>query len=378
MDGELFGWGVKMIFCDECFKDEQIKSIIIGTNLRDNRSKGNCPICGKKNVFLYNTDKDSKLNDFFYELINIYTPQDLLPSDYPSNDVHMIADELKNEWNIFSDELKTSDIYNIIKTLSPKIYSETPNYFISPVGIPEKYDQEYLKIHSILRGHSWEEFVESIKHDNRFHTQLINTDKLETYLSYLRKDYEKGKSMYRGRLCYSDKEYEPKEMGAPPIEFAKEGRANSTGIRRLYLADSEKTCIHEIRSGAFDSICIGKFSLCKDISVIDFKRISKFSPFNGDFDFLEYLVNKPILNKIDKEMGRALRAGDNHLDYIPTQYLCDFIKTLTYKSDEKYSGVEYSSTLNPGGNNLAIFYPDLFKCTNVKKYTVNSLKYDFS
>lgn len=367
-----------MIFCDECFKDEQIKSIIIGTNLRDNRSKGNCPICGKKNVFLYNTYKDSKLNDFFYELINIYTPQDLLPSDYPSNDVHMIADELKNEWNIFSDELKTSDIYNIIKTLSPKIYSETPNYFISPVGVPEKYDQEYLKIHSILRGHSWEEFVESIKHDNRFHTQLINTDKLETYLSYLRKDYEKGKSMYRGRLCYSDKEYKPKEMGAPPIEFAKEGRANSTGIRRLYLADSEKTCIHEIRSGAFDSICIGKFSLCKDISVIDFKRISKFSPFNGDFDFLEYLVNKPILNKIDKEMGRALRAGDNHLDYIPTQYLCDFIKTLFCKSDEKYSGVEYSSTLNPGGNNLAIFYPELFKCTKVKKYTVKSLQYDFS
>lgn len=378
MDGELFGWGVKMIFCDECFKDEQIKSIIVGATLNDHRSKGNCPICGKKNVFLYNTDKDSKLNDFFYELINIYTPQDLLPSDYPSNDVHMIADELKNEWNIFSDELKTSDIYNIIKTLSPKIYSETPNYFISPVGVPEKYNQEYLKIHSILRGHSWEEFVESIKHDNRFHTQLINTDKLETYLSYLRKDYEKGKSMYRGRLCYSDKEYKPKEMGAPPIEFAKEGRANSTGIRRLYLADSEKTCIHEIRSGAFDSICIGKFSLCKDISVIDFKRISKFSPFNGDFDFLEYLVNKPILNKIDKEMGRALRAGDNHLDYIPTQYLCDFIKTLFCKSDEKYSGVEYSSTLNPGGNNLAIFYPELFKCTKVKKYTVKSLQYDFS
>lgn len=378
MDGELFGWGVKMIFCDECFKDEQIKSIIVGATLNDHRSKGNCPICGKKNVFLYNTDKDSKLNDFFYELINIYTPQDLLPSDYPSNDVHMIADELKNEWNIFSDELKTSDIYNMIKTLSPKIYSETPNYFISPVGVPEKYNQEYLKIHSILRGHSWEEFVESIKHDNRFHTQLINTDKLETYLSYLRKDYEKGKSMYRGRLCYSDKEYKPKEMGAPPIEFAKEGRANSTGIRRLYLADSEKTCIHEIRSGAFDSICIGKFSLCKDISVIDFKRISKFSPFNGDFDFLEYLVNKPILNKIDKEMGRALRAGDNHLDYIPTQYLCDFIKTLFCKSDEKYSGVEYSSTLNPGGNNLAIFYPELFKCTKVKKYTVKSLQYDFS
>jgi hypothetical protein len=378
VDGELFGWGVKMIFCDECFKDEQIKSIIVGATLNDHRSKGNCPICGKKNVFLYDTEKDSSLDGFFDELINIYTPKDLLPPDYPISDVHMIADELKNEWNIFSDDIKSSDIYNIIKSLSTRLYSEANNYFSSPVGVPEKYDKEYLKIHSILVGHSWDEFVESIKHENRFHTQLINTDKLETYLSYLRKDYEKGIVMYRGRLCYGDNQYKPKEMGAPPIEFAKEGRANSTGISRLYLADSDKTCVHEIRSGAFDSICIGKFCLMKDISVIDFKQINNFSPFNGDFDFLEYLINKPILHKIDGEMGRALRAGDNHLDYIPTQYLCDFIKTLTYKSDEKYSGVEYSSTLNPGGNNLAIFYPDLFKCTKVKKYTVNSLKYDFS
>ena len=378
MDGELFGWGVKMIFCDECFKDEQIKSIIVGATLNDHRSKGNCPICGKKNVFLYDTEKDRSLDGFFDELINIYTPKDLLPPDYPISDVHMIADELKNEWNIFSDDIKSSDIYNIIKSLSTRLYSEANNYFSSPVGVPEKYDKEYLKIHSILVGHSWDEFVESIKHENRFHTQLINTDKLETYLSYLRKDYEKGIVMYRGRLCYGDNQYKPKEMGAPPIEFAKEGRANSTGISRLYLADSDKTCVHEIRSGAFDSICIGKFCLMKDISVIDFKQINNFSPFNGDFDFLEYQINKPILHKIDGEMGRALRAGDNHLDYIPTQYLCDFIKTLTYKSDEKYSGVEYSSTLNPGGNNLAIFYPDLFKCTKVKKYTVNSLKYDFS
>ena len=72
MDGELFGWGVKMIFCDECFKDEQIKSIIVGATLNDHRSKGNCPICGKKNVFLYDTEKDSSLDGFFDELINIY------------------------------------------------------------------------------------------------------------------------------------------------------------------------------------------------------------------------------------------------------------------------------------------------------------------
>lgn len=115
----------------------------------------------------------------------------MLPPDYPISDVHMIADELKNEWNIFSDDIKSSDIYNIIKSLSTRLYSEANNYFSSPVGVPEKYDKGYLKIHSILVGHSWDEFVESIKHENRFHTQLINTDKLETYLSYLRKTMRK-------------------------------------------------------------------------------------------------------------------------------------------------------------------------------------------
>ena len=52
---------------------------------------------------------------------------------------------------------------------------------------------------------------------------------------------------------------------------------------------------------------------------------------SGEFDFLGYLINKPILQKIDEEMAKAVRAGDNHLDYIPTQYLCDFIKTLETK-----------------------------------------------
>lgn len=367
-----------MIFCNECFKDVQIRSIIEGVNLKNNRPKGKCPICGKKNVFLYNTDEDNSLNDFFNELINIYTPQDLLPTGYPNSEVHMIADELKNEWNIFSNAITPSKIYEIIKALSTKLYNDSADLFDKPVGVPEKYDDLHLEEHSILRGHNWDEFVENIKHDNRFHTQIVNTEKLSTYLSYLRKDYNKGKALYRGRLCNGDKFFKPSEMGAPPKAFAKEGRANSRGISRLYLADCEKTCIHEIRSGAFDIISIGKFVLKENISVIDFKQINNFSPFNGDFDFLEYLINKPILQKIDEEMGRAIRSSDNHLDYIPTQYLCDFIKALEFESNKKYSGIEYSSTLNSGGHNLAIFYPDLFKCTSVTTYTVNTLDYDYS
>lgn len=366
-----------MIFCNECFKDKQIRSIIEGCDKKNSSKKGTCPTCKKKNVFLYDTDKDNSLIDIFNDLILIYTPQTQLNKDYPASEVHMLADELKNQWNIFSDSIEVSAIYEIIKSLSPDLYAESPDLFNQPIGVPEKYDRTYLEDHSILRGNSWDDFVESIKHQNRFHTKMINTDKLQTYLSYLRKDYNKGTTLYRGRLCSEDTGFKASEMGAPPYKCAREGRANSTGISRLYLADSAETCIHEIRAGAFDVITIGKFKLQKSISVVDLKQINQFSPFNGEFDFLEYFLNKPILQKIDDEMGRAVRSSDNHLDYIPTQYLCDFIKTLDCGQDEKYSGVEYTSTLNSSGYNLAVFYPELFKCASVSTYTINSLEYSY-
>lgn len=361
-----------MIFCNECFNDIQIRSIIESENIR-----GTCPICGKKNVFLYNSEKNTSLLEIFNDLILIYTPQEQLPSDYPKSEIHMLADELKNQWNIFSEHLSSKEIYDIIKVISPDLYKISPNLFNAPIGVPEKYDISCLKEHSILNGNKWSDFVENIKYNNRFHTQMLNTEKLSTYLSYLRKDYKKGKVMFRGRLCNRDALFKPKDMGAPPKQFAREGRANSNGISRLYLADSAETCIHEIRAGAFDTISIGKFKLLENTAVVDFKKLNKFSPFNGDFDFLEYFLNKPVLQQIDEEMGRSVRSSDNHLDYIPTQYLCDFIKTLEYEPGKYYSGVEYTSTLNSSGYNLAIFYPQLFTCTNVTCYTINALKYDF-
>ena len=177
-----------MIFCSECFKDAQIRSIIEGYDKKNISKKGTCPICKKKNAFLYDTSTDSSLIDIFNELILIYTPREQLSEAYPLSEIHMLADELKSQWNIFSDAVDARAVYEIIKNLSPDLYADSPNLFDQPVGVPEKYDQTYLAEHSILCGNSWEDFVESIKHKNRFHTQMINTDKLSTYLSYLPKE----------------------------------------------------------------------------------------------------------------------------------------------------------------------------------------------
>ena len=158
------------------------------------------------------------------------------------------------------------------------------------------------------------------------------------------------------------------KMGAPPIEYTTDGRANAKGIRCLYLGDSAETTIYETRAGAYDFVTVGKFKLKKDIIVVDLKRINQISPFIEELDCLEYAINKEHLNKINNEMGRIMRRSDSALDYIPTQYITDFVKSITHNEVAEYAGIEYKSVMHENGYNLAIFNPELFECIDTKIY----------
>lgn len=121
---------------------------------------------------------------------------------------------------------------------------------------------------------------------------------------------------------------------------------------------------------------VGCFELQQDITVVDFKLINQISPITEGLDPLQYLINKEHLNKINNEMGKAMRRSDSPLDYVPTQYVTDFIQSITHDDKHEYDGIEYRSTLHPSGYNLAIFNPDLFSCISVDVYKVNEIKYD--
>lgn len=164
-------------------------------------------------------------------------------------------------------------------------------------------------------------------------------------------------------------------MGAPPPDKATAGRANSAGISRLYLATNKQTALHELRAGAFDSITIGEFELLRDITVVDFKRLDKISPFIEELDPRLLVINRECLNKINEEICKPLRKNDSTLDYLPTQYIVDLIQSFMNEGECEYSGVEYKSTLNSDGVNLAIFDPTLFRCNTVKDYEVKELLY---
>lgn len=360
-----------MKFCSNCIDDTELKPIIEGLG----RVENSCPICKKRNAIIYDTDFDTRLNESFEHLLDIYTPADMLPPDFPTTEKNMLSSELIDRWHIFSVMMNPTDVYNIIRSICSEKYADNPRLFDAPIGIAELTDDEFLEKHSMLRKNTWSDFVDSVKNQNRFHTTHIDLTILERYCTFIRKVYKKGSTFFRARISSEDGML-PIEMGAPPSVEASAGRANSAGIRCLYLSSDQDTSIQEIRAGVFDYVSVGRFELTQDIVIVDLKKINYISPFIEECNLLDHAINKEPLNKINLEIGRALRRSDSALDYVPTQYIAEFIKSISYDNHSEYSGIEYNSTINPSEQNIAIFYPDLFTCTDVDLFHIRDLHYD--
>lgn len=355
-----------MFCCTNCFCDSEVKAIIEGRKL-----KGNCDFCGSKNTFVYDIDQDETLTDMFGELLDTYTPVTSLPDTFPKESTDLIKNILQSKWHIFN--LDPDVIYKLLTAICADRYSEQPELFDTPVGIMQSQDHNYLEENSILKNNSWNDFVSEIKFRNRFHSNIINTDMLFTFLRCAKKKYKAKSVFYRARVCPDAKGYTKKDMGPPPDGKAGSGRVNPIGIQVLYLADSIETTLYEIRAGIYDYVTVGRFILAEDIDVINLADIDKVSPFIGiqyGFDFTQYAINIDHLKMIGNEIAKPLR-NDNHLDYLPTQYISDYIKS------KGFDGIEYISTMRKKGVNLAVFDRTKLKCTRVSVYDVTSISYDY-
>ncbi len=363
-----------MKFCQNCFIDKELKRIIASQP-----EKGRCPICGCDNTPLYDTDTDQTIQQGFENLLDIYTFKEDLPVSFPEDEIHSLADDLIDNWNIFAPPLSSSNKHKILSSILKERIKKDNNLLNRNVGIVQKYDDRYIFEYSILRSGKWEDFVDSIKKENRFHNSTINLKMLGSFCSHLVTMYKSGKEFYRGRISENLCGIDIKDMSAPPPRNARPGRANAEGISRLYLASDERTAIHEIRAGAFDYITIGKFIAKQNVSVVNFRLINQISPFDDSINPLIFAINKNCLEKIDKEMAKVLRQGDSHIDYIPTQYIADYLNSREFNNELPVScnGVEYKSTMNPAGYNLSIFDKELFECAEIKTIQVSGLQYNY-
>lgn len=355
-----------MLIGINCFKDVELCSIIESQDM-----KGICEITGEVDVPVFNTDEDNILKDYISEVLNIYSPASELPNDFPLENLNYIEHVLYEEWTIFNTPKE--NIKRIIMELCKDAFSTDSLLFVEKVGMEKLCDSEFLKRNSLLRESSWEKFMSSIKNINRFHSNHINLDLLNEFLcsSQMQRIIQKDSSvLYRSRIS-DEAGIRKEEMGPPPAKFATAGRANSAGISCLYLANDIVTTFHEIRARDLDYISVASFCANKDLKIVDLSNLDNISPFSqGSFDYEWFAINMSILKKISIEIAKPLRRQDSELDYLPAQYISDFVKSLGF------DGICYKSTLNREGLNYAFFDHKKFRCVEVKLYHISSLFYN--
>jgi len=219
----------------------------------------------------------------------------------------------------------------------------------------------------------WDMFSEEIKNRNRFFIgDKIDTDRLESVFGRLVIDYSPGTPFFRARI--SDQLLATHELGKPPKDQTSSGRANPVGIPYLYISDSKETTLYETRVALHEGITVGRFVTTETINVISLKNIADHGPFeilDRGFDLEEFILVRPYLMRLEQELSRPVRKMDVNLDYLPTQYLCEFIKSLGF------DGVEYKSAMNSNGYNLAIFNDRKLQCLDSVFHRVTNLTYDW-
>lgn len=329
--------------CEKCFRDPEIVSVIRSAN-----RIGECPLCKSEGVFVYDSEQDvhGTLRTMFETITDAFIPYDAdRDRGLPNGAAQSLAWYLKHETRIF--KIKQGQVASFLLGLMPD------KAYLAGKVVP-KYLRPNADGVSIIKGYSWQEFVDLLKHKVRFGaTKYLDSKMMEIALNDCEVQIPAGTEFVRARILNGEQiELSESAIGAPPVELCCGGRVNPRGIRMLYVADSEKTALTECRSRIMDEVCVAKFRAVRNLKIADLSKISLLSPWSVSNDFAYYLKNIPMLESVAKSFSRALNNYDNKLDYLGTQFICEYIRL------NGWDGVAYGSTLAKHGKNYAIFNPD--------------------
>lgn len=349
-----------MVFCCQyCFEDSFIKKHII-----ENGEQGNCSFCNRENTECIPPEK---LNSVFLPLLNLYSPiENFIPKEELSEyKGQFIWDKLDEDWNIFSANVKEKRSILIKELLAEQIKKGETKLLKSFYEMESRYYGDHDKESKRLET-DWNEFSNELKSINRFFpSKKIDLEQLGQLLQTLDIQMDPQQFFFRSRRSEPEKKFPPSKMGKPPDNKTKNGRANPVGISYLYLASDRMTAIHEIRPSIGETVTVARFRLLEPLSIIDLRDVTPFR-FKDDEDFETLIPKIGYLSILGTDLSKPINQKDAELDYLPTQYLCEFIK----KSG--WDGVAYKSSISQGFN-LAVFTDKKLKCVRTELHKIQKV-----
>ena len=344
-----------MKVCTCCFSDIELISFISSNSTH----KDKCDYC--TNGINSDTIEIEELLDFFQSFLELFKVEE---------NGEPLINIIQDDWDLFADK---SVAKNILSDILLKI--NTP----FKKNINQKVTYSELITESV---NYWDKLKDKLKWERRFTTDFreledyrwdsIFSEKISGII--INSDIE---NLFRARIHLNGQSnsYTSQEMGTPPKEKVLAGRANPQGIPFLYLSEDKRTTLYEVRASYLDEVSIGTFKVIEPIKLIDFTSAVQNSIFEASQRYPnleEFVIGILLKKKISADLSRPQRRYDSELEYIPTQFICEFIKHLTGAD-----GIKFSSSLDSEkGNNIVLFATNKVECTSVERVRINKINID--
>ncbi len=247
------------------------------------------------------------------------------------------------------------------------------NFSTHPIVVTPNQGNSDISEFSLFGTKTWDDFVESIKNNLRFHTTIENKHQFRSVCAAPSKSIPSEPCWYRARIWNKDKPPANSDLYEAPSYLTRNGRMNVAGIPCLYIANTPLTAISETRASQFDTMAVACMRPKSILSIVDLSRIHSVSPFD-EISCNVLAANLDNLRRIRRELLKPMRRTDPELEYLPTEYIRDYIKSLGY------DGIGYESVMSKDGYNVASFrtVEDAFDILSIDMYHVDEIEYSFT
>jgi RES domain-containing protein len=360
MESQERGWDAPgKHVCAECFEDEYLKSVVEGAAIENQ-----CDYCGAESEEPIAAPLAAVMEPIARALFrNFAEPGGAsLPRD-------------SGEW---VGEERITDTYDALCSLplncDGDLFEDIAQSFHNHAWYPCA-GGFWLGMHrNVELGYSWDSFVDLVKHTSRYFfatsesgeargepTRLQLLEEIGSMAESLglMQAIPVGTPLFRVRKSETGVTYTTfEEVGPPPRGTASAGRMNPAGISYFYLALEDRTAIAEILNKPPATAVLASFLVKREIRVLDLTKLPAApSVFTED----EYGTRETIAfleRFIETITAPVTRDGREHIDYVPSQVVSEFLAQVLETDDgKKLDGVVYPSAVLPGGRNLVIFPP---------------------
>jgi len=236
----------------------------------------------------------------------------------------------------------------------------------------------------------WYAFKGALFYQDRFFVKHQLLDILSKYISENIIEVHSGQTFFRARIiddccindhmvykCFSTSDDEwlgisyhsksnpfkglTKEASFIPPKRTKvsEGRANPKYIRYLYVSESPTTTLFEVRPLIFDAVNIAQIRVNSPLKIAN---IAVDLDLSGNKNAT---IEMHVMGMIQ---GAFSKPTNNPDDYLPSQIIAEYIKSLGY------DGIRYNSSLHSGGVNLTIFNHDKCEAISSQDFRIEDIK----